>query len=164
MDITSEAQLRVVLEAKVREAIEKTTTKVLDIFQKKFIIEYAYYNRGKNKRYFDETGEPTWEFYRAWNWTPVQKKIGRIVSELWYNPSGVEHVRDKFKHGSKYSTPEDVTDNMPAILEGKQSSLWMSVPRRGKFWELFITEMIDNNKLKNILSAELKSVGLNVIV
>lgn len=163
MDITNEAQLRAVFEESIRRAIENTTKEVLGIFQKKFIMKYAYYNSGKNERYFDETGEPTWEFFQAWNWTPVEKKINRIVSELWYNPAGVEHIRSKFKHGSKYSRPEDVSENMPAILEGKQSSLWLSVPRRGKFWELFITEMIDNNKLGNILKKELKSQGLNII-
>jgi hypothetical protein len=125
-------------------------------------MKYAYYNQGDNKMYHDKTGEPTYDFYKAWNWTQLRKQLNSIVTELWYDSSGVNYNRDTFRHGSKYSRPNDISDNLPAILEGKQSSLWMSVSRKGKFWELFISEMFDGGTLEKILISELRSAGLNV--
>lgn len=146
----------------VRKAIEQTTEKVLDLFQKKYLMKFAYYAGGNNTRYHDETGEPTWEFYKAWDWTPIRKKINSLVTELWYDSSDVNYEPVGFAHGSKYSNPHDVSENLPAILEGKQSRLWMSVPRRGKFWQEFIADMFDGGKLDKMLRAELKAAGLTI--
>ena len=162
-DIRSEGQLRAAFEKDIEKALNKVTVEVLKIFQNEFIRKYAYYNEGKNKNYYDKTGEPSWEFYKAWQWTSLKKMINSLVTELWYNPAGVEFEMSKFKHGSKFSSPVNVSANMPAILEGKQSSLWMSVPRKGKFWELFIEEMFDGGKLEKILIQKFQEVGLKLV-
>lgn len=82
------------------------------------------------------------------------------MKELWYDPTKLKTFDpDRFIHGSKYSSPNDIRDNLPAILEGKQSSLWLSVPRKGKFWEEFIQEMFSKGELDKILTKHFSKRG-----
>lgn len=158
MDIRDEKTLVAVLEGKIGEAIEKATKRILKIFQTEYIMGYAYRKRGLGSVY-----KPTWQFYKAWDWTPIKKEISRIVTELWYDSSGVEYDEDTYSHGSPFSTPNDVSNIMPEILEGKRSRIYFSVEKKGDFWDLFIRAMFDKGEIKKILKEELLAVGLNLL-
>lgn len=142
------------MEKLAKEALEKITDRVLEIFKRDYILKYAYIDSPKMY-------ERTMEFEKAWDFTSLKKEINRISTELWYDSSKLItfEPEKKFIHGSKYSSPPDVRDNLPAILEGKRSSLWMSVERRVKFWEAFINEMFDRGTLDKIITEEFKAVG-----
>src|SRR6185369_3959194 len=132
-DIRNQQDLIKVLEKEAEEALENISEVVLKIFKDKYIWKYAYI---KKPKMYDRTNE----FADAWEFSELKKQVKTISKYLWYNPDNVKTFDpDNFIHGSIYSSPNDVRDNLPAILEGKQSSLWLSVSREEKFFQKFLT-------------------------
>jgi len=153
MEIKNEQDLKKMMEKLAGEALEDASDEVLEIFKRDYIMGYAYIDNPKEYR-------RTFEFKEAWNFTDLKKQANTILKELWYDPAKLKTFDpDRFIHGSKYSSPNDIRDNLPAILEGKQSSLWLSVPRKGKFWEEFIQEMFSKGELDKILTKHFSKRG-----
>ncbi len=153
MEIKNEQDLKKVMEKLAGEALEDASDEVLEIFKRNYIMGYAYIDNPKQY-------ERTFEFKEAWDFTALKKQANTILKELWYDPTKLKTFDpDRFIHGSKYSSPNDIRDNLPAILEGKQSSLWLSVPRKGKFWEEFIQEMFSKGELDKILTKHFSKRG-----
>lgn len=144
------------MEQKATEALELITSEVLERFQRDYIRRYVYESHASNKVY-----EPTYEFINAWNWSALKREINRISTELWYDPSKLPTFEpENFIHGSYYgSRPLDVRDNLPAILEGMRSSLWISISRPIKFWQQFISFMIEGGGLEKIIEKHFASKG-----
>ncbi len=139
------------------EALLETTEEVLKIFQNDYLLKYAYID---NPQIYERTNE----FFDSWNWSEVKKTINSISMELWYNPDMIKTFNpEKFQHGSIYSNPNFVGDNLPSILEGKQSSLWLSVHRPVKFFERFLEDMIDNGQLEKIVTRRFTAKGFSKI-
>jgi hypothetical protein len=103
------------------------------------------------------------EFYNSWEWTQIRKLTDSLVTELWYNPANMSFDMDTFLHGSRYSSPNDIGENLPAILEGKQSSLWLSVNRPIKFWQQFIADLFSGGKLDQIITKHFVSRGFQKV-
>jgi len=104
------------------------------------------------------------EFSDAWNFTKLKKTATKLSKELWYDPSYIKTFDiDKFQHGSKYSTPNFVGSNLPAILESKQSSLWLSVSREEKFFQKFLKDMLDGGQLEKIITRHFVSGGFRKV-
>ena len=102
----------------------------------------------------------TMEFKNSWEFSDLKKSAMSISRELWFNDSKMTTFdTSKFIHGSIYSTPRDVRSNLPSILEGKRSKLWISVERRVKFWEKFISDMFSGGKLEQILNKHFSKRG-----
>lgn len=153
MEIKNEQDLKRVMEKLAGEALEDASEEVLEIFKRDYIMGYAYID---NPQQYSRT----FEFKNAWNFTDLKKQVNTLLKELWYNPAELKTFDpDNFVHGSKYSSPSDIRDNLPSILEGKQSSLWLSVPRKGKFWEEFINEMFSKGELDRILTKHFSKRG-----
>ena len=145
------------LEKKVGEILEKIAKDVLEIFKEKYIWKYAYI---KSPKMYDRTNE----FSDAWNFTKLKKTATKLSKELWYDPSYIKTFDiDKFQHGSKYSTPNFVGSNLPAILESKQSSLWLSVSREEKFFQKFLKDMLDGGQLEKIITRHFVSGGFRKV-
>ena len=153
MEIKNEQDLKKMMEKLAGEALEDASEEVLEIFKRDYIMGYAYIDNPKEYR-------RTFEFKEAWDFTALKKQANTILKELWYDPTKLKTFDpDRFIHGSKYSSPNDIRDNLPAILEGKRSSLWLSVPRKGKFWEEFIQEMFSKGELDKILTKHFSKRG-----
>lgn len=153
MNIKKETQLKTFMEKLAREALENASKDILDIFQKEYLMGYAYIDSPKQY-------SRTLEFYRAWSFTDIKKSLNSLLTELWYNPDEMKTFDpDRYIHGSKYSTPPDSRDNLPAILEGKRSSLWLSVERKGKFFQEFLNEMFGRGELERILTKRFSEKG-----
>ncbi len=141
------------MEKLATEALKEASEEVIEIFKTKYIMGYAYIENPKQYR-------RTFEFREAWEFTDLKKQANYILTELWYNSSKLKTFDpENFIHGSKYSSPQDVRDNLPAILEGKRSSLWLSVDRKGKFWKEFIKAMFDSGELDKILTKHFSKRG-----
>lgn len=139
------------------EALDQTTQEVIKIFRNDYLLKYAYIDNPVEY-------QRTLEFYNAWKWSEVKKDLLSLTTELYYNADDVKTFdAERFIHGSKYSNPNFVGDNLPAILEGKQSSLWISVYRPIKFWEKFIQDMLDNGGLEKILTKHFSEKGFTRI-
>jgi len=157
MTINNPTQLAQTMERLAREALEKVVEDVLEIFKRDYIMGIAYI---KNPKEYTRT----MEFAEAWDFTPIKSNVLSLVTELWYDPSKMKTFDpDRFIHGSKYSSPPDVRDNLPAILEGKRSSLWISVDREKQFWQEFMVEMFGNGTLDSIITRRFKEKGFEKV-
>jgi hypothetical protein len=157
MAVHNASELVQLMEKLATEALEKVVEDVLEIFKRDYIMGMAYI---KNPKEYTRT----FEFSEAWDFTPIKSSLLSLVTELWYDPSKMRTFDpDRFIHGSKYSSPPDVRDNLPAILEGKRSSLWISVDREKQFWQEFMVEMFSNGKLDSIISKRFREKGFEKI-
>lgn len=161
-DIRNEAELKTVLEKEIEKAFEGITDEVMSLFKRDYIRKLVYESHGKNAKYYNGTRSPTYQFMDSWVWSNIKKQANTLVRELYYNPDNMDFDMPTFLHGSRYSKPNDIRNNLPAILEGKQSSLWLSVSRPQKFWEVFISDMFSGGKLENIIIKHFKSLGMMI--
>jgi len=158
VDITNENQLLNLMRERTNLALTKASKEVLEIFKEKYIMEFAYID--DPKKY-----ERTWEFKNAWTFTDVKEETLRLLTELWYDSSKIKtfdleaDAPYKYIHGSQYSTPNYVGANLPAVLEGKKSKLWLSVNRNVNFWEKFIEDMFSGGELDRILTKHFLAAG-----
>lgn len=161
MAIKNEQELKKLMESLAGEAIEKATDRILTEFQRDYIAEYVYINNPKMY-------ERTFDFVRAWDWTPIRKEMNKISTTMWYNAGKMDYNIDKFQHGSIYSRPEVVIASLMEILDkkGRSSSLWLSngVNRKEAYFQKFIKDFFEGGKLNKILSEEFKKVGFTKIL
>ncbi len=151
--IKNNAELKNTLEALAGKAIEEAAEEILKIFQDKYIWGMAYID---NPKQYERTGELS----EAFHFSELKRESMRLSMELFYDVTKMKTFdMDRFIHGSKYSSPTDIRNNLPVILEGKQSSLWLSVSREGKFWQEFIKEAFQGGMLDKILMKHLTANG-----
>lgn len=136
------------------EALEEIAEEVLDLFKKEYISRYAYISN-------PQLYERTMQFRESWKWTELKKFVKTLSKEMYYDPSGMTFNPEKFQHGSKYSTPPDVRDNLMDILnkKGYSSSLWLSVYRETPYWDRFIADMFQGGALDKIIDKHFRSKG-----
>lgn len=158
-NIINQSQLQSAMEIATNNALQAITKEVLGIFIDEYIVKLVYQSHGGNVVYHNGTKDPTFQFLEAWDWTPIKKAINTISTELWFNPANMDFDMDTFLHGSKYSSPVDVRDNLPAILEGRKSRLWLSVYRPERFWQKFIEDMFNGGKLESIITKHFVANG-----
>lgn len=164
MDIRNEQEFVTMMEKLLREVLDGITKEVIDIFKEKYIRRYVYSSpdsHGPNKMYHGGTRKPTYEFEGAWSWTPIKKQLETLSTEMWFNPSKLTFDDSTFRHGSIYSTPEDVRASLMDILnkEGYSSSLWLSVKRKEAYWNKFLEDMFSSGELGRIVSKHFLSKG-----
>lgn len=141
------------MQKNAEKAIEGAAEEILKEFQQKYIWGMAYISSPKQ---YERTGELS----EAFHFSDLKVEATRLSTELFYDVSKMKTFDPvKFIHGSKYSSPSDIRNNLPAILEGKRSSLWLSVDRNGKFWESFIQEAFQGGLLNRIMSKHFLSNG-----
>jgi hypothetical protein len=68
---------------------------------------------------------------------------------------------ENFVHGSSFSRPNDVRDNLMDILNksGRSSKSNLSVYRPAPYWDVFILAMFQGGKISQIISQEMKKAG-----
>lgn len=161
MAIENQADLERLIEQQARKAIEGATEEILKIFKEDYIKKMVYNSHGKNVSYYNGTGKATGEFENSWNWTDIKRVVNSLVTSLFYNPDLLSHDSPTFLHGSKYSSPEDVRENLMDILnkEGRSSSLWLSVSRPQAYFDEFISSMFDDGELDKILTKHFLANG-----
>lgn len=145
------------MKEKAEKAIGEAAKEVLKVFKNEYVIKFAYIENPKQY-------SRTLEFLNAWDFSDVKAELTKVSTELFYNPDLLKTFDpDNFIHGSHYSSPPDIRDNLPAILEGKQSRLWLSVPRNVKFFEKFLKDMFDGGQLEKILTKHFLNNGFKRI-
>jgi len=153
--IKTEQDLKKIMEQATKKAIQGASNEILELFQEEYLKKIAYIS---NPKMYQRTNE----FFESWNFTDVKKLLNIISTELWYNPSKlVTFDSDNFIHGSKYSSPPDVRDNLEKILNksGYSSSLWLSVKRSAPYWDTFIYDMFSGGQLDKIVSKHFVANG-----
>jgi hypothetical protein len=164
-DIRNQTELNLLLEKIAEEAIEATADEVLEIFRRDYILKYVYESHMPNQVYHNKTRKATFEFRDAWEWTMLKKVANTLMKELWYNPATLGHDITTYLHGSKYSSPEDVRENLMDILNktGRSSRLWLSstAVRPVAYWDKFLSDMVDSGKLKTILDKQFSNRGVS---
>lgn len=163
-DIRNEAQLLGILETVIREVLEATADEVLEIFKRDYITKYVYESHMPNVKYHNKTRKPTYEFRDAWDWTEIKKTLMTLSREMWFDPSKLSFDESTFLHGSRYSTPEDVRENLMDILNktGRSSRLWLSSTaiRPIAYWNKFLDDFISGGQLERILSKHFALRGI----
>ena len=138
------------------EAIEAVADRVLTEFQRDYIAKYVYTDS-------PSMYQRTYDFIRAWDWTPLKIEITKLTKEMWYNPGKVDPNIDKYQHGSIYSTPEIVIASLMDILNktGRSSSLWLSngVDRKEAYFDKFLEDFFAGGKLERIVFQEFTKRG-----
>lgn len=162
-DILSEAELRKVLEEKLREAFKLITQEVYQIFMDKYVIKYVYGGHGANVAYYDFTREPTGQFANAWEWSEFRKVSDRFFQELWYNYETMDVDEDTYLHGSNYWSQTDMRKELPRIFDELIfPNFSLTVERKDPFWTTFIEDMFNSGKLKKIMNKHFLSIGCYV--
>ena len=158
--IKNQAELQQVIEKLAEEALEKIADRVLTEFQRDYIAKYVYIDSPKMY-------QRTFDFLRAWDWTPVKKEIMTLSKTMWYNPGKVSPDIDKYQHGSIYSRPEIVISSLMDILnkQGRSSSLWLSngVNRKEAYFDKFIEDFFDGGRLEKIITQEFSKRGFKKV-
>ena len=142
------------------EALRAISKDVLQIFQNEYLEKEVYGSHGENKQYIR-----TNQFFEAWEFSEIKKQLNSLSTELWYNPSNMSFNPDTYTHGSKYSSPPDVRDNLMRILDkaGYSSSLWLSVSRPVAYWQSFIQDMFSGGQLEKIVTKHFRAKGFTRI-
>lgn len=141
--------------------MEKIIDEVLKLFKKNYIIKYIYNGHKQNVIYHAGSGRPTYEFLDAWEFTQITKQLNILSATLFYNPKSMSFDQTTFLHGSRYSRPNDVRNNLMDILNksGYSSSLWLSVSRSVPYWDKFIVDMFSGGELTKIINKHFKDEG-----
>ena len=128
-----------------------------------------------NKWYHGGTASPTYEFLHAWEWKPITKSLGKMATELFYNPNNVNYDGSTWKHGNPL---EKAVDSLPAILNleymenspdnydnpisGWTSGLMFGDRHfshfRKPYWSLLLNELFSKKEIEKMIIDELKSV------
>lgn len=149
------------------EILEETADEVIEIFKRDYIMRYVYESHMPNVKYHNNTRKPTYEFRDSWDWTAIKKTLKTISKELWFDPSKLSFDESTFLHGSKYSTPEDVRENLMDILNktGRSSRLWLSSTaiRPVAYWNKFLEDFISGGQLDRILTKNFSLRGIKRI-
>lgn len=163
MNIRNEAELMVVFGDKVSKAIESVSKRVSKLLQKQ--IETDVFTTPNT--WYERTGQ----FENAWEWTPLKRRVSEVVTELFYNPSGVEWDRG-WEHGNP---GKSAVKTLPDILNlagnnyspGYTSSLIFGNRHfshfRRPYWDNLIKLLFDKGELQKMLKEELESLGLRII-
>jgi len=155
--LTNQVQLELEIEKKFAKALETIADDVLKIFKADYIDKFAYI---KNPKMYERTGE----FREAWLFSPLKKQLMTLSKELYYDPSKLKTFKpETYIHGSLFSNPNDIRETLPSILEGKQSSAFLSVSRTIKFWDWFVGAMIHGGQLEKIITKHMSSAGFRKI-
>lgn len=154
-NIQNESQLLKAMEEAAQKTLTGISSEVLKIFQEEYLKKIAY---TKNPTIYQRTNQ----FFEAWDFTEVKKALNILSTELWYNSDKLRDFDpETFVHGSKYSSPPDVRDNLQDILNkaGYSSSLWLSVKRAVPYWDTFIIDMFNGGQLEKIISKHFNANG-----
>lgn len=156
--INTKLEMNNLLEQKVQIILKNATQRTLDLFKEEYVKRIVYDSHDPNKFY-----ERTWEFYKSWEWTDIKRQANSFVTEMFYNYQSNMPTfnREKFIHGSKWSRPNDVRDNLMHILnkKGRSSSSFLSVYRPAAYWDAFIGGMFQGGQLKKIMDEEFLRAG-----
>ena len=70
------------------EALEAVADRVLTEFQRDYIAKYVYTDS-------PSLYQRTYDFVRAWDWTPLKIELMKLSKTMWYNPGKVDPNIDK---------------------------------------------------------------------
>ena len=157
----SQDDLLRIMRQKAVKALEKITKEVIEIFKKDYVMAMVYNSHLPNVKYYNNTRMPTYEFLDAWDWSQIKDEVTRLSTEMWFDSNKLGFNSNAFLHGSRYSTPEDVRENLMDILNkrGYSSSLWISVKRPKAYWDEFIKAMFNKGDLEKIITKHFISEG-----
>lgn len=163
MNLKSEKDILREMERLVRQAVDDITKEVLDLFKRQYVRRYVYDSHGANKKYHAGSRKPTYQFEKAWEWTELRKQVNILATEMWFNWETLNYNESTFLHGSKYSSPNDVRENLMDILnkKGYSSSLWLSVSRDVPYWDKFIEDMFARRQLEKIVEKHFVAKGFS---
>lgn len=166
-DIKNRGDLNKTIDSLLEKVLNDVALELIFIFQE-YIVLYVYKNHSPNSNYYDGSREPTGQFLNAWEWTNIKRKANLLVKELWYNWETLDFDSETYLHGSRINSksnsqyPDDARENLPAILEGKQSNAWLSVKRNEKFWQQFIKDYVTKGLLKKLIEKHLRESGFQI--
>lgn len=177
IDIDNPVALKKALEDIGQIVIQNVSDKILEKLQeniKKYVYEYEYF---PNKSYYNGSKRPTFEFLDAWKWDQIKVSVKDITTELFYDYSGMGYDPDRWLHGSRIGG--DARANLADILnklvylDTYTSSLMLSQitnlgantpdrpfsKARGKYWDITIRELFDQQQITRWFDNELAAFG-----
>lgn len=100
MELRNDNQVnKFLLDIIAKEVVEEVTEKML-LRLKENIMKYVYLAQNNNI-YAYGGRRPTYQFYRAWDFTPMKNYGKKIVTQLYYNPQDMDYDPDNFIHGNE---------------------------------------------------------------
>jgi hypothetical protein len=150
------------MEALISDVISEVSDKCLDSLRDHIWTDTYLEHAPMNKIYFDGSGLATGEFFNSWELGAIVKSMPAITRELFQNWESMTFNRDKFLHGSKYSNPNDVREDLANILNRNadpSSSLWIAVKIK-PFWDLWLNDLFVNRELDTWFKEALQTRGV----
>jgi len=161
------------LDAMMKDILEKVFEKVSDSVLKKFQIEYlkkiayrGYENYSGNSVYKNDS--PDNSFFNSWEWSEIKFSANEITRTMWYNWQKMNMDSNAF--GTNIGIHSSLVkgwdvDERSYLAEtlnksAPSSSLPMSVPRPGAYWDDFIRDYVTSNKLKQEFDKAFADFGI----
>jgi hypothetical protein len=162
--ITSETELRQVMEEIIEQVIDDVSWELSDMLEeyiRLFVYGFEYF---PNAVYYKGSGQPTFQFLRAWKWGQIRKAVSRYEKEIYYDPSNMQYDPKAWLHGSFAG---DSRSNLADILNisGYTSSLSLNGKRplsklRMPYWSLFVEALFQRDKLNKLFDKNFRRFGV----
>lgn len=165
MDITNPTELRAALMIIAKDAVQQVSNDVQTVLDSN-IITYTYtHEEEPNSWYYAKSGEPTWEFLRAFIWDDFELFVNAVHKKLKYYWEGMSFDADTGLHGD----PDrgDLREQLADILniEGRDDGYFVSSKTglRGKprhpFWDITMSDLFDKGGLTDFFDDALGERG-----
>lgn len=176
LEVTTNVQLKSLMVKIVTDVINEVSDQVLKDFKTDYIDKYVY-GWGVPTVY-----DRTYEFRdQAWEWDKMKQSVNEVTRKLYFDGSKMDTNQPGLyraekglmigKHGSLISGwDSDAREHMAGILDqaGPTSTLtrfgdpfeFVSPRRAESYWQMFIIEYVNGNKLKSLLDKTFAKYGI----
>ena len=162
MDITDDAMLTQVLNSAAVTVVTNVSAKILALLQQYIMTEtYGSHQDSPNRYYAGGTKQPTMEFLKSLEWTPIANNITSITTMLWENYLSMSYFGEEYIHG------DPLTDRRAELAEdlnvlGIDLDNDFGGKNRRPFWNDFIYELLQENKITEFFNDEFEALGFEI--
>lgn len=107
----------------------------------------------------------TGEFERSWEWSDIETILNTLSAELSYRPELMQWNSSLWQHGNPIQNSIQTLADILNV-DGRTSDLMFGgkyfSPERKKYWDNFISKMMDSGELEQMFTKEFKNQGMIV--
>lgn len=144
--ITTSLELSIILENIAEEVINDVAEEVLKIVKERIMLDVYKFDYFPNKRYWNDTGMPTFQFLNAFQWqNGFDRRIGGISKLFSYRPETMEYDPFTSLHGNLI---DDLREELAGILNvsGKDENNVYGGKRRQPYWDNILYELFSTSE------------------
>ena len=147
-----------ILSSIVEDVIDEVSNKILARLQWN-IMKYTYmFDYFPNKIYFDNTGNPTFEFLHAWVRDDIRKAGKSLTRQIFYDYSNMKFDPKKYLHGSP--SRGDEREKLAEILNVSGKPGEWEAKERAPYWKITIEELFGGGLITQMFDDAFRKRGI----